>query len=180
MPNAISVLQEYYPAWEGTKALILLVCHPHEAIPAATLERCLNGVLSPTEAKSALFRPAPIRMTDEKTLKAVRNRLNHLIDVDASSRSIINKPQDEASTSKPQDEASTREITALTAYLKETTLPTGKIKCFGDDDTKAYRRLWAAINRLLKKAEAEGHREAVAIVKASLKQGKMFRWGGGD
>gem|GEM_PF-5551126 len=30
--------------------------------------------------------------------------------------------------------------------------------------------------RLLKKAAADGHHEAVAIVKASLKQGKMFRW----
>ena len=203
MLNAIAKLQESYPGWEGTKALTLLVCHPNEAIPAAILERCLNQGISPREAQTSLFRLAPIRMTDDKTLRAVKNRLNTLMNVEASSRSLEVEASSrslkveassrslkveascrslkvEASSrsliNKRQDDASTSEIAALTAYLKETTLPTGKIKCFGDDDTKAYRRLWAAINRLLKKAEADGHSEAVAIIKANLKQGKMFRW----
>ena len=194
MLNAIAKLQENYPGWEGTKALTLLVCHPNEAIPAATLERCLNQGISPSEAQTSLFRLAPIRMTDDKTLRAVKNRLNTLMNVEASSRSLEVEASSrsleveassrslkvEASSrsliNKRQDDASTSEIAALTAYLKETTLPTGKIKCFGDDDTKAYRRIWAAINRLLKKAEADGHSEAVAIIKANLKQGKMFRW----
>ena len=165
MQTAIRILSDNYPAWGGTKVLDLLCHYPDQPIYATTLERCLNEGISPAEAQSSLYHLAPIRMIDESTLTAVKKRLNQLINVEASSRSLI---EETSRSIKPQDEASTHEISALTAYLKESTLPNGAIKCFGDDDTKAYRRIWAAIHRLLKKAEADGHHEAVAIIKHNL------------
>jgi hypothetical protein len=54
-------------------------------------------------------------------------------------------------------------------------LPTGKIKCFNDDDSKAYDRLRKDIDTLLKQAEKDGYSEAVAIVKRCI-EGLDFVW----
>ena len=67
----------------------------------------------------------------------------------------------------PYDE----EIEALRKYRKESTRPNGKLQSFPDEIRKAYRRHAAAIRRLFTKAEKAGHREAVEIVKRSLKPG---------
>lgn len=172
--TAVYNLLSHYPEREGAKILQLLIQHPDTDIYASVVELSLFSSLSPLQAQGFRYHLAPIRMTDEATLRAVDKRLNQLIFVEASSRKM---DADTSSRSlKPQDEASTQEIAALIAYRKECTLPTGKIKCFGDDDTKAFRRQAEAIRRLLKRAEKDGHHEAVAIVKAQLKKGRIMRW----
>jgi hypothetical protein len=99
-------------------------------------------------------------MTDEQTLRCVDKRLNRLIELKAFN-----------ATTAYDDE-----IQALIRYRKETTLPTGKIKCFNDDDSKAYDRLRKDIDTLLKQAEKDGYSEAVAIVKRCLHRGLNFFW----
>ncbi len=181
--NGALELLNSYPDWEGAKILNCLLRAPNTDVYATVLELALENQVPLSEAQNLRYHLAPIRMTDEATLQAVDKRINQLIlaeatsqslDADTSSRSL----DVEASSRrlKPIDEASTQEISALIAYRKECTLPTGRIKCFNDDDTKAYWRQRNAIRRLLQKAEKDGHTEAVAYLKAHLKMGKIFRW----
>jgi len=158
--NCVTNLINHYPDWEGAKVLQLLTQHPDTDIYATVVELCLESTIPPLEAQNLRYHLAPIRMTDEVTLRAVDKRLNALFAMKAESGSI--------------DFDS--EINALIAYRRETTLPTGGIKCFNDEDTKAFRRQSAAIRRLLAQATKDGHHEAVAIVKSNLKKGKIMRW----
>jgi len=158
--NCVTNLINHYPDWEGAKVLQLLTQHPDTDIYATVVELCLESTIPPLEAQNLRYHLAPIKMTDEDTLRAVDKRLNALIAMKAESGSI--------------DFDS--EINALIAYRRETTLPTGGIKCFNDEDTKAFRRQSAAIRRLLAQATKDGHHEAVAIVKSNLKKGKIMRW----
>jgi len=158
--NSVKDLINHYPDWEGAKVLQLLIQHPDTDIYATVVELCLQSTIPPLEAQNLRYHLAPIKMTDEDTLRAVDKRLNALIAMKAESGSI--------------DFDS--EINALIAYRRETTLPTGGIKCFNDEDTKAFRRQSAAIRRLLAQATKDGHHEAVAIVKSNLKKGKIMRW----
>jgi len=158
--NSVKDLINHYPDWEGAKVLQLLTQHPDTDIYATVVELCLESTIPPLEAQNLRYHLAPIKMTDEDTLRAVDKRLNALIAMKAESGSI--------------DFDS--EINALIAYRRETTLPTGGIKCFNDEDTKAFRRQSAAIRRLLIQATKDGHHEAVSIIKANLKKGKVMRW----
>jgi len=182
MHTAIDLITATYPAWEGAKALDLLCHYPGEPIYATILERCMNEGISPRVAQHKLYHLAPIPMTDPVTMKAVDKRINQLLAalaIDQSPAGVgdcLGSPALSQYLGACLGSPEQAELSALIAYRRETTLPTGGIKCFGDEDTKAYRRIWAAIYRLLKKAEKDGHHEAVAIVKAHLKQGKMFCW----
>ncbi len=69
------------------------------------------------------------------------------------------------------------EINALIRYRHQCVRPGGAIRNFSAEKNRAYDMVRNSINRVLKKAEADGHHEAVALIKASLKQGKMFKWG---
>jgi len=171
--NLATRLISQYPDWEGSKLLACLANHPDTDLYATVLELSLQNAVPAREAENLRYHLAPIKMTDEATLRAIDKRMNRLILVEASSRSL---GADTSGSLKPQDEASTQELNALIAYRKECTLPTGQIKCFNDDDTKAYWRQRNAIRRLLLKAEKDGHHEAVAYIKAHLKMGKIFRW----
>jgi hypothetical protein len=243
MPNSnlATRLISQYPDWEGSKVLACLANHPDTDLYASVLELSLQNAIPAAEAENLRYHLAPIRMTDEATLRAIDKRINQLIavladanpplglansDLPKSSKSSVsndsvvsanseigspavasasdgtscvpanaNSPQqnvarDEDSISQPLDPSTSQpldlstprlldlqtELSALIAYRKECTLPTGQIKCFNDDDTKAYWRQRNAIRRLLLKAEKDGHHEAVAYVKAHLKMGKIFRW----
>ncbi len=165
--NCVTNLINHYPDWEGAKVLQLLVLHPDTDIYATVVELCLESTIPPLEAQNLRYHLAPIKMTDEDTLRAIDKRLNQLIAQKANT-----PPHHHFITSSPHHSIDA-EIAALTAYRKETTLPTGGIKCFNDEDTKAYRRQSAAISRLLAQATKDGHHEAVAIVKANLKKGKI-------
>ena len=158
--NCVTNLINHYPDWEGAKVLQLLTQQANTDIYATVVELCLESTLSPLEAQNLRYHLAPIKMTDEDTLRAVDKRLNALVAMKAETGST--------------DFDS--EINALIAYRKETTLPTGTIKCFNDEDTKAFRRQASAIRRLLAQATKDGHHEAVAIIKANLKKGKIMRW----
>ena len=262
MPNSnlATRLISQYPDWEGSKVLACLANHPDTDLYATVLELSLQNAIPAAEAENLRYHLAPIRMTDEATLRAIDKRINRLIsvladanpplglansDLQKSSKSSIsndsvvsanseigspstsanseigspvvalasegtpcvlanansplqNVARDEDSISQPLDLSTPRlldlstprlldpstprlldlqtELSALIAYRKECTLPTGQIKCFNDDDTKAYWRQRNAIRRLLLKAEKDGHHEAVAYIKAHLKMGKIFRW----
>lgn len=152
-----------YSDWEGSRILDLLVCHPNLPIFSSVIESCLLQNLSPLEASNAHYHLVPIKMTDYDTLKAVDKRLNQLIAQKANAQG----------NSLAELES---EMAALIHYRKECTVPGGGIKCFHDEDRAAYRRQSAAIRRLLNKAEQQGHHEAVAIVKACLRQGKQMLW----
>lgn len=168
--NSVKDLINHYPDWEGAKVLQLLTQHANTDLYATVVELCLESTLSPLEAQNLRFHLAPIKMTDEDTLRAIDKRLNQLIAQKANT-----PPLHHFITSSPHHSIDA-EINALIAYRKETTLPTGTIKCFNDEDTKAFRRQASAIRRLLAQATKDGHHEAVAIVKANLKKGKIMRW----
>ncbi len=153
-----------YPDWEGAKVLNVLMEYPNTPIYSSVLETALQMSIPLPEAQASIYHLAPVKMTDETTLKAVKKRLNQLI-------------AQLASTPTPQHANTiTDEIRALTQYIKETTLPTGGIKCFHDEDRAAYRRQSAAIRRLLAQAVKDGHHEAVAYIKHHLFTGKQMRW----
>jgi hypothetical protein len=117
----------------------------------------------------APYPPQPSPFVVHSTVQQETNLNQTLVESTPNS----NADETSAATLTPDIDA---DIQALTAYIKETTLTTGCIKCFNDEDTKAYRRQSAAISRLLHKAEKDGHHEAVAIIKANLKKGKIIRW----
>ncbi|PKN71119.1 MAG: hypothetical protein CVU50_10500 [Candidatus Cloacimonetes bacterium HGW-Cloacimonetes-3] len=76
--TAIELLNNY-SEWEGAKVLQLLVKHPDTCIYATVVELCLENSVPPLEAQNLRYHLAPIKMTDEPTLKAVKKRLNQLI-----------------------------------------------------------------------------------------------------
>jgi hypothetical protein len=161
-----------YPDWEGTKVLNVLMQYPNTPIYSSVLETALQMSIPLPEAQASIYHLAPVKMTDETTLKAVQKRLNQLIAQKANTPS-----HHHSVTSSPHHLVTIQdEICALTQYIKETTLPTGGIKCFHDEDRAAYRRQSAAIRRLLAQAEKDGHHEAVAYIKHHLFQGKQMRW----
>lgn len=106
----------------------------------------------------SLLSQAPIPMTDNQTLHIVNKRLNALIAIQAIS---------------PQPEFDD-EIKALIRYRRQCVRPGGGIRNFSDENHHAYQMVRNAINRVLKKAKADGHHEAVAIIKENLKFGKTF------
>lgn len=211
--TALELLNNY-PEWEGAKVLQLLINHPNTDIYASVLELCLESSVPPQEAQNLRYHLAPIKMTDEKTLKAIDERLKQLIAQKAEITTQLSSTPEHQNTSTNENQYTNTqalspcatlpakrfhpstlspfhlrntptpqntstidsEISALIAYRKECTLPTGGIKCFNDEDTKAYRRQAEAIRRLLAQATRDGHHEAVAIVKANLKKGKIMRW----
>ncbi len=156
----IQTMLQTYPNFKGSKVIDLLYAHPDTPIPAADMELALNLQIPPDFINRKRYHFAPIRMTDEQTLRCVDKRLNRLIELKAFN-----------ATTAYDDE-----IQALIRYRKETTLPTGKIKCFNDDDSKAYDRLRKDIDTLLKQAEKDGYSEAVAIVKRCMRRGLSFVW----
>jgi len=168
--NSVKELINHYQDWEGAKVLQLLIQHPDTDIYATVVELCLQSTIPPLEAQNLRYHLAPIKMTDEVALRAIDKRLNQLIAQKANTSELQH-----TSTPEPQYSIDA-EINALIAYRRETTLPTGGIKCFNDEDTKAFRRQSAAIRRLLAQATKDGHHEAVAIVKANLRKGKIMRW----
>jgi len=167
--DILALLSEY-PTFEGAKTIAYLLNHPGQSIPAILLEPALLVGFTPGEIARSYPHLAPIKMTDPTTLRAVDKRLNQLIAQKAGTPSLQN-----SGTPTPQH-ALDSEIEALVKYRRETTLPGGTIKCFHQDDHKAYFRLTAAISRLLNRAEKDGHYEAVAYIKYHLRRGLRLRW----
>jgi len=156
----VKTLLNNYPNFKGSKVIDLLYAYPDTPLPASDMELAVNLQIPPEFIFHNRYHFAPIQMTDSKTLRTIDKRLNHLLELKAFN------------TTDEYDE----EIQALIRYRKETTLPTGKIKCFNDEDSRAYDRLRKDIDTLLKQAEKDGYSEAVAIVKRCLRRGLNFLW----
>ena len=77
--NCVTNLIDHYPDWEGAKVLQLLIQHANTDIYATVVELCLESTIPPLEAQNLRYHLAPIKMTDEATLRAVDKRLNALI-----------------------------------------------------------------------------------------------------
>jgi len=158
--KAVRTLLNNYPNYKGSKVIDLLYAYPDTPLSASDMELAVNLQIPPEFVFRNRYHFAPILMTDAKTLRNIDKRLNHLIELKAFN------------ATDEYDE----EIQALIRYRQETTLPTGKIKCFNDDDSSAYNRLRKNIDTLLKQAEKDGYSEAVAIVKRCLRRGLMMCW----
>lgn len=167
--NVVRELTERYPELEGAKILNLLSSHPNRSLMNTVVELALTPPLSVDEAEASVFHPAAIPMTDYQTLRELDKRLKRLFHLKAHylAEQEANPGFDAKTSPSPYDE----EIEALRKYRKESTRPNGKLQSFPDEIRKAYRRHAAAIRRLFTKAEKAGHREAVEIVKRSLKPG---------
>lgn len=164
----IQELTESYPQLEGAKILSLLIRHPNRPIMSTVMELALSTELNVDEAENQVYHPAAIAMTDQRTLREVDLRLLRLQELKAMYLADLDK-EISPDHSNPYD----TEIKQLMKYRKECTRPNGTPKSFQDEYRRAYRRQYAAIRRLLAKAEADGHDEAVAIVKRSLRLGRM-------
>jgi len=162
--NAINTLAQAYPALEGTRILRVMQGSTNCPVRSTALEIALHTGLDVEQAEKTIYHPPAIPMVDSKTLFEIDRRMIALIDAKAHYLTEI------GGASSPYDE----EIAALTKYRKECTKPNGSPKSFPDEDRRAYRRQAAAIRRLLEKAEKDGHHEAVAIVKQSLKLGRTL------
>jgi len=183
--NAAAQIVKIYPDWKGAKFLNILCQHPNQPIPASVLENSLYGIIPLSESGEHSYHFAPIKMTDPATLRAVDKRLNQLLaqkvaaDVPSAVATDIlsveqsNADETSAATQTPDIDS---EIAALIQYRKQCTIPGGGIRCFNDDDSAAFHRIRKAIFRLLLQAEKDGHHEAVAVIKANLKKGKIMRW----
>lgn len=187
----IQNIVEHYPQMEGGKILALLIRHPNRPIFSTVLELALSTDLSLDEAEASIYHPSAIPMTDERTLKDLDKRLLRLNQLKAQYLSETGRDINDTSNgfsekssgicdaragfskngaeSNPYD----AEIKELIRYRLDCTRPNGAPKSFPDEYRRAYRRHAAAIRRLLVKAEHDGYHEAVAIVKRTLKLGRM-------
>lgn len=159
--EALKCICQSYPQLEGTKILKLLADESNRPILSTVLELVLTGKLSIKEAELAYYHPLGIPLTDYRTLQEIRRRMRRLNAMKAQYLSS------HAGEQSPYD----AELKALIKYCKECTKPSGAIKNSSDELRRAYRRQYAAIRRLFAKAEADGHQEAVAIVKRNLRLG---------
>jgi len=168
--NTIQALAHAYPGLEGSKILALLIRHPNRPIFSTVLELALSTNLSVDEAEASIYHPSAIPMTDERSLREIDKRLLRLNQLKAQYLSDTRAGFSEnGAESSPYD----AEIKELIRYRLDCTRPNGAPKSFPDEYRRAYRRHAAAIRRLLVKAEHDGHHEAVAIVKRTLKLGRM-------
>jgi hypothetical protein len=175
--NTIQALAHAYPGLEGSKILALLIRHPNRPIFSTVLEIALSTDLSVDEVEASIYHPSAIPMTDERTLKEIDKRLLRLNQLKAQylSETGADLSDTRAGFSEKNAESSPydAEIKELIRYRQDCARPNGAPKSFPDEYRRAYRRHAAAIRRLLAKADHDGHHEAVAIVKRTLKLGRM-------
>ncbi|MCD8480587.1 MAG: hypothetical protein LRZ88_10460 [Candidatus Cloacimonetes bacterium] len=150
------LLVSTYPTLKGARLLELLYTNPNTPISSCALELCLENGVELEQASLHGHVPMPIPYTDAQTLLDIDKRLNQLIALKAENKSDAWDP----------------EIQALTSYRRKCLLPNGHISCFPDHSNVAYNRQKAAIHRLFAKAEADGHHEAVSLVKRRLRLGR--------
>lgn len=155
-----------YPDWEGCQVLEIMRQAPNQAIAASVVQNALSQHLTLSEAQHRQYHESCIPLTDSRTLRDVNKRIKQLIAMKA--HALADNP---ASDTSKMDV----EISQLKKYHKECRRP-GGIKNTNDNDRMAYRRFYAALNRLLKKAEADGHHEAAALIKQQLRLGKQMIW----
>jgi len=166
--NAIEMITQSYPRHAGSKILTLLSECPNRPILSTVIELALTRKMTVAEAEQGYYHPVGMPLTDAQTLRELDQRLIRLNELkaqylsDRQQQSIGNEDE-----SSPYDE----EIKQLIRYRKECTQPWGAIKNSDDELRKAYRRHYAAIQRLFARAERDGQHEAVAIVRRSLKLG---------
>jgi hypothetical protein len=160
-PDGLRKLLAEYPSHEGSKLLALLLTEPNRPVLSTVIELALTLKLTLREAEQGFYHPVGIPLTDEQTLRDVDRELQRLI---AQKAAYLAQHKAEDS---PFDE----DIRHLIRYRKQCTKPWGAIKHSDDELRKAYRRHYAAIQRLLARAEKDGHHEAVAEVKRTLKLG---------
>jgi hypothetical protein len=159
--KAIRVLNMAYPKHEGSKLLNLLSAEPNRPVLSTVIELALAQKITLSEAEQGHYHPLGIPLTDTRTLREIDHELKRLTELKAH---YLGETGAEES---PFDQ----EIAQLTGYRKECTKPGGGIRNSNEELRKAYRRQAAAIRRLLAKAERDGHHEAVAEVKRTLKLG---------
>lgn len=135
--------------------------------PYSTLELSLalsQGYCPTCLQKKVLESENAIPMTDAKTLAAARKRANELIQDISNSEAL-----------GLDDKTAKTEYEALLLYIRNTTIPGGRIKSFHYATDREYQRLKQAVNRILVKAQAESP-FAYAEIKKCLSTGYFCKW----
>ena len=152
----------------GAQAVIRLLDSPDTKIPVLDISLGLFKGSGRSRQKHSTTQTwgDPIPMIDDKTRRDCMKEANKLIARIAVTRELGN----EELAGKLQ-----RDLDLLKKYLRETTMPGGKIKNFPDKSDREYQRIYQAINTILKKARAESP-EVHAYLERHIKTGKTFAW----
>ena len=144
---------------EGARALRILLNHPHQEIPASHLDEMLRqgrGELLPASGEGFALVETPIPYSDRRAIREVKARLDYLLKL-----------------TTPADPALRREISALRGYLRDCQGPGGKLRNFESSSRKPYKRIWAALNCLLRHCQKEDPRLCLYLRK-HLHSGREF------
>lgn len=143
----------------GARALRILLSHPHQEIPASRLDEMLRQGsvdLPPASGEGFALVETPIPYSDRRAIREVKARLDYLLKL-----------------TTPADPARRREISALRGYLRDCQGPGGKLRNFESSSRKPYKRIWAAINCLLRHCQKEDPRLCLYLRK-HLRSGREF------
>lgn len=144
---------------EGARALRILLSHPHQEIPASLLDEMLRHGrvdLPPDSGEGFALVETPIPYSDRRAIREVKARLDYLLKL-----------------TTPADPARRREISALRDYLRDCQGPGGRLRSFENSSRKPYKRIWAALNCLLRHCLKEDPRLCLYLRK-HLRSGREF------
>ena len=144
---------------EGARALRILLNHPHQEIPASRLDEMLRqgrAELLPDSGESFPLVETPIPYCDSRAIREVKARLEYLLRL-----------------TTPADSARRREISALRGYLRDCQGPGGRLRSFESSSRKPYKRIWAALNCLLRHCRKEDPRLCL-LLRKHLHSGRKF------
>ncbi len=152
----------------GAQALRKLMASPGQKISAVVLDQMIKRRLAtpPPDAVDSepILVELPIPLSDSKTLREVRLRLDWLLQAKSMQEAVAGDTA-----------ALDREISILKQYLQQCTTPQSRIRCRPHTDRTAYLRLHNALNRLLKHARQESP-QLGQFIRSHLQTGKFFCW----
>lgn len=166
--KAIEMITQSYPRHAGSRILTLLSECPNRPILSTVIELALSRKMTVSEAEQGHYHPLGLPLTDAQTLRELDRRLIRLNELKAQ---YLSDRQEQSIGNEKETSPFDAEIRQLIRYRKQCTKPWGAIKNSDDELRKAYRRHYAAIQRLFARAERDGQQEAVAIVRRSMKLG---------
>ncbi len=174
LPSLDSFLLNHFHL-EGARALRFLIQHPDEEFTALTLIQILSGtiayeryiphdlMLRPPEDRDTL-QESSIPMTDEKTLDAIKKRMD---EIHTQKAKLQNRQPDCAELDAELDQ--------LRKYLLECSRANGQLRSFNGVSRRPYQALCANINRV-RKLLRKHDPQLDAYVAQHLKASPYFCW----
>ncbi len=157
---------------EGARALRFLILHPNEEFSAQSIIQILSGKCIATSSELSeqnpnqrdLLQESAIEMTDERTLKELKKRIQEL-------KKLRSKTRNRRVESSMVNE----ELKQLQKYLLECSQNNGQLRCFDSIGRRSYQTLSLSIKRfcsMIKKHDPKLN----AYIDAHLQTKPYFCW----